>query len=170
LRTDPSNSHYLEIPALLTTFLAYEAFINYCGFLLLPELWKEEKENFKGKGLEQKLEAIVQRLPNFTWHKGQNPYQTIKGLERFRDLVVHGKVQDNQYVTERRLDGSHLRWQHDWDKFVTYQEVINARTHVKQFCQSLIDAMQHAFDDQDLRAHLSDAFEGSLASARDKPR
>lgn len=169
LRTDPGNSHHLEIPALLTTFLAYEAFINFCGFVLLPGLWKEEKKNFKGQGLEQKLEAIVKKLPDFTWDKGRNPYQTIKALERFRHLAAHGKVQDNQYITERQPDGSHFRWQHDWDDFLTDEAVIDARAQVKQFCQSLVDAMRRAFDEEHLHAHLFfDAFEGPLASAGGK--
>ena len=47
LRIDSDNDH-LKIPALLITFLAYEAFINFCGFALLPDLWRKERENFRG--------------------------------------------------------------------------------------------------------------------------
>jgi hypothetical protein len=42
-------SYHLLLPALMMSFLAFEAFVNFCGFVLLPELWREEKRHFKGK-------------------------------------------------------------------------------------------------------------------------
>ncbi|MGH8560269.1 MAG: hypothetical protein ACRESZ_23020 [Methylococcales bacterium] len=93
LRVESEDSHHLLIPALLTTLLAYEAFINFCGFIFLPHLWQDEKKNLKGKGLEAKVELIAAQLPHFIWVKGEQPYQNVKRLEAFRDLAAHGSAQ-----------------------------------------------------------------------------
>lgn len=123
LNIDADDTHHLLIPALLSTLIAYEAFVNFAGFVLLPSLWSDEKKNFKGKGLEGKLEAIACELTYFEWRKGESPYQNVKRLEAFRDLVAHGKVQVSGYVAEQKGDGSHFRFEHAWDNYLTVDSV-----------------------------------------------
>ena len=143
------------------SFMAFEAFVNFCGFVLLPELWKKEKKHFKGKGIEGKLAVIANKLPNFSWRKGEPPYQRIKKLEAFRDLVAHGKVIATQYVTEQRDDGSHFRFKHPWDNYLSVDVVKNARADIQSFCQALVVELRKASD----HPHLSfKAFQGAPAS------
>jgi hypothetical protein len=132
---DPSY-HFL-LPALMMSFMAFEAFVNFCGFVLLPEVWKEEKKHFKGKGIEGKLAVIIDKLPNFSWRKGELPYQRIKNLETFRDIVAHGKVLASQYVAERKEDGSHFQFKHVWDQYMSVAYVKERRAAISSFCQSL---------------------------------
>ena len=131
-------SYHILLPCLLMSFTAFEAFINFCGFVLLPELWNEEKKHFKGRGVEGKLEVIVDKAPSFSWRKGEPPYQRIRNLESFRDVVAHGKVLAAQYVEEQKEDGSHFRFKHTWDSYLSIDAVKNGRTDIKSFCQSLV--------------------------------
>jgi hypothetical protein len=85
--TEEEASYHFLLPSLFMSFMAFEAFVNFCGFVLLPEWWKEEKKHFRGKGIEGKLTVIVDNLPDFSWQKGQPPYQRIKQLETFRDIA-----------------------------------------------------------------------------------
>jgi hypothetical protein len=142
LDVEATDAHYLLLPTLLTSIMAYEAFVNFCGFVLLPELWADEKKNFKGKGIEGKLEAIVEKLPLFDWRKGERPYQDITRLVAFRDIVAHGKVQSNEYETKQQTDATHFRFVHKWDEYLTIPAVKKARQDVKTFCQSLIIEMR----------------------------
>lgn len=154
-------SYHLLLPALMMSFLAFEAFVNFCGFVLLPELWREEKRHFKGKGLEGRLGALDERLPTFSWQKGQRPYQTIRNVESFRDFVAHGKVLASQYIAEQKEDGSHFRFKHAWDDYLSPEAVKSGRADIKSFCQSLLIEVRKESD----HLHLNfDAFEGSLAS------
>jgi hypothetical protein len=158
-------SYHFLLPSLLMSFMAFEAFVNFCGFILLPELWAEEKKHFKGKGIEGKLAVIVDKLPNFSWRKGEPPYQRIKQLEAFRDMVTHGKVITTQYIAEQKEDGSHFQFKHSWDSYLSVDAVKNARNDIKSFCQSLVVELRVASD----HLHLNfDAFEGSLASGLGK--
>lgn len=47
---DEEANHHLIIPALVMTLMAFEAFVNFCGFVLLPDRWANEREEFRGKG------------------------------------------------------------------------------------------------------------------------
>ena len=160
-RAEEQTSYHLLLPSLLMAFLAFEAFINFCGFVCHPELWKDEKRHFKGKGLEGKIEVLVAALPHFDWQKGQRPYQTIKRLETFRDIVAHGKVVASQYVAEQQEGGRHFSFKHVWDNYVSLSAVEDARADIKAFSQSLLIELRKVSD----HLHLNfDAFEGSLAS------
>lgn len=154
----------LMIPALLMLILACEAFVNFLGYVVRPELWADEKVNFKGKGLEAKLEAIVERAPSFQWKKGGRPYQLVRALETFRDMAAHGKVQCRQYKAKREENGLHFQFRHEWDQYLNPEKLREARCAVQAFAQSLVVALRPRY--QDDHPHLIfDAFSGSIASA-----
>ncbi len=164
-QNDPDLSYHHLLPALLLSFMAFEAFINFLGIVLLPNLWKDEKTNFKGKGIEGKINEIVSMLPQFTWKKGQYPYQRIKQLEAFRGLVAHGNVNSHEYMAAREDDGTHFQFQHAWDSYLTKSSITKSREDIRNFCQSLLIEARNVSD----HPHLTfDAFEGSLASGMSK--
>jgi len=155
-------SYHLLLPSLLMSFLAFEAFVNFCGFVRLPALWSDEKKHFKGKGIEGKLAALVAALPGFAWQKGQRPYQTIKNLEAFRDILAHGKVVASQYITQSQQRGLHFTFKHTWDSYLSVGAVEAARGDIRAFSQSLLVELRKVSD----HLHVNfDAFEGSLGSA-----
>lgn len=157
------------LSSLLFYFLAYEAFINFSGYLLLPDIWEKEKEYFKGNnaGLESKIKKIVRKFQeeghSFNWEKGQSPYQRIKLLEDFRHAIVHGKVIANKYTTILKDEDNHIRWDMPWDKFIQHDEIKQSKKDIRLFCQSLLDVMRQCSDHH----HLTyDAFEGPLGNAQ----
>jgi hypothetical protein len=161
----PDLTYHQLLPALLLSFMAFEAFINFLGFVLLPNLWKDEKTNFKGKGIEGKINKIVSVLPKFIWDKGRLPYQRIKQLETFRNLVAHGEVDPHKYMAERKEDGTHFQFQHAWDSYLTKSFITESRQYIKDFCQSLLIEAREKSD----HLHLTfDALEGSLARGMSK--
>lgn len=161
--SEESTPHYFILPALMMSFMAFEAFVNFCGFVVLPELWVEEKKHLKGKGIEGKIGKIVEKLPCFSWQKGKPPYQNIKNLEIFRDMVAHGKVIATKYAAEYKADGSHFLYKHPWDNYLSINSVNAARTDIEEFSQSLVVELRKT---PDHHLHLfHDAFKGPLASA-----
>jgi hypothetical protein len=147
--------------------MAFEAFVNFCGFVLLPDIWADEKRHFKGKRLEGKISEIVKKLPDFSWQKDRHPYQTIKNLETFRDVVAHGKVVTAEYTAGRKEDGSHFKFEHLWDQYSSMEAVTKSRANIKSFCQSLLVELRKQSEHPQLNF---DAFEGSLASGTGRSR
>jgi len=165
---DEKNFYY-RLASLIMTYLAFEAFVNFLGEVVCPRKWAIEKEAFRGRGdtIEAKISDIVLRLPEYEWRKGERPYQDIKKLKRFRDLVAHGRVVRGEYVTIANGDGVDFRWSHEWDEFTELSPVVSSMASVKAFCQSLVIAARKHFDDPNL---VFDAFEGPLASAEGTSR
>jgi hypothetical protein len=164
LASSQERQVYLYLPCLTMAYLAFEAFVNFIGEVLCPDLWADEKTAFRGQGdmIEAKIAAIIRELPGYEWKKGAPPYQFIKRLKHFRDVVAHGKVVRSEYVTTENEDGSHIRWTHAWDEFLEASSVERAMSSIKGFCQSLLlEARKHS-DEPHL---VFDAFSGSLASA-----
>jgi len=158
------NPLYFLLSALLMSYMAFEAFINFSGYILFPEIWAEERKFFKGKGdgIEAKISKFVELLTDFEWIKNERPYQSIRKLKNFRDLVAHGKVKTSQYEAIWQEDGSHIKWEHDWDNFIPIDKAENFMNDIKYFCQLLLESIRKKSDHPHL---IFDAFEGSLGSA-----
>ncbi len=154
--------HHLHVPALLLTLLAYEGFLNFCGRIVRPDLWSNEKATFRGKGLEAKVEAIVEHVPAFVWRKDAGCYQRIKRLEKFREVATHAKVQVNEYEATERSDGSHVTFKQEWDAFIQPGRVEQARADVQEFCESILASLRQVSEAPGL---IAPAFKGSLGRA-----
>lgn len=165
-----SNTHgrYAYLPCLAMTYFAFEAFVNYLGETLRPDLWADEKAAFRGASdtIEAKIDAIVHELPGYEkrW-KGKQPYQDIKKLKRFRDLVTHGRVVRSEHTIPNADESavnrfmSDFRWSHHWDAFVEPTAVARSMSSVKAFCQSLVTEARKHSDEPHLQFS---AFEGAL--------
>lgn len=160
---------YYRLSALMMAYLAFEAFINFIGEVMCPDLWAHEKDAFRGKGdaIEAKIGAIVRQFPGYEWRKGEFPYQDVKKLKRFRDLVAHGKVIRSEYIAFPNDDEINFRWTHEWDEFIEPEQVARSISSVKTFSQSLLIEARKYCDEPHL---LFDAFEGALASAEGTSR
>lgn len=160
-KSHPEKSQYYLIPSLLMSFLAFEAFVNFCGEFLAPDKWANEKENFKSKGLDGKLEEIFKKIPAFDWKKGQSPYKDIKNIEKFRHMAAHGKLIKSEYLTIQKEDGSHFKFTHPWDDFTSEEAVRAARKSIEDFCNSILIEARKIADEPHF---IFPAFSGSLAS------
>jgi hypothetical protein len=159
-----NKADYFTLTALLMAYTAFEAFVNFCGFILFPNLWANERTYFSGKnsGIEAKLSKLQEKLPEFDWQKGKRPYQTIRQLKKLRDSMVHGKVIASRYETTPCDDGMDIKWKLSWNTFVSVKQAEGSMNDIKTFCQALLDAMREQSD----HPHLNfKAFEGSLGSA-----
>jgi hypothetical protein len=158
------QADYFTLTALLMYYSAFEAFINFCGYILLPEVWADERNYFKGKdsGTDAKIAKLQEKLPDFVWQKGKRPYHTIHNLKTLRDSMVHGKVQASSYETVFRGDGMHIKWKLSWNTFVSTQKAESAIQDIKAFCETLRESMRKQSDHLHL---IFPAFEGPLGTS-----
>jgi hypothetical protein len=62
--------------AMVFAFHAMEAYLNYVGPRLAPELWENERESFRGCGFKGKLREVMERA-GLDWQPGKPPIQTV---------------------------------------------------------------------------------------------
>lgn len=106
-KADEEGSQWFLLSALLTAYLAYEAYLNFLGDRLVSEIWKCEKEFFRKppyQGVDGKLQFILETLKPLKIDKGARPYQTVTWLQNFRDLVVHGKPDKYEGTIEHSVN------------------------------------------------------------------
>jgi hypothetical protein len=68
---EEEGSYFYLLPSLLMSFLVFEAFVNFCGYVLTSRLVENDEQNFKTKGIEGKIIKIVAELEIFAWEKGK---------------------------------------------------------------------------------------------------
>jgi hypothetical protein len=151
------------VASLLLAYLAFEAFVNFCGEVVLPEIWAREREYFrgmKGSEIENKIAELANALPAFKWEKGKRPYQSVRALRDFRDSVAHGKLLRSQYLAEWSDDGSHLQWNFSWFDRIEDDVFDCSIGDIRAFSQSLLVEVRKQSDHPHL---IYDAFEGEFA-------
>jgi len=82
-----------SIPSLIAmvfAFHAMEAYLNYVGVRLAPEIWQKEREYFRITGFKGKLREVME-LSGLNWEPGKRPLQTVLGLEKLRNAIAHGR-------------------------------------------------------------------------------
>ena len=164
-KSSDSRDVHLDISALLMAYLAFEAFVNFCGYILLPSLWENEREYFRkkpGPEIENKISELLTVLKDFDWKKGERPYQSISTLRSFRDSVVHGKVQTSSFTTDKKADGSHIEWNLSWFQHIDEQTMEQTISDVRAFCNSLLQEMRKHATHPQLRHQI---FEGPVGHA-----
>ena len=76
--------------AMVFAFHAMEAYLNYVGLRLAPDIWQNEREHFRASGFKGKLREVMERA-GLNWEPGKRPLQTVLGLEKLRNAIAHGK-------------------------------------------------------------------------------
>jgi hypothetical protein len=81
--------------AMVFAFHTVEAYVNYLGEKLAPEIWADERNFFRNepyRGWEGKLGRTME-LVNIEWSPSAEPLSTVLELRRLRDLIAHGKAE-----------------------------------------------------------------------------
>ena len=162
--TNEPEQYYLLMQSLLTAYLAFEAFINYLGGCLDPNAWENERAFFNQpdyKGIEGKIKRLTEKIPEFVFKKGKRPYQIIKKVGDFRDLLAHGKP---YHYTKEVPDLGHNTdaCEFDWDEHLSLEKVKESRKAIEDFCKSLHSKAHNILVEEDNPSYP--AFEGPLAS------
>jgi hypothetical protein len=81
------------VVAMVFAFHTVEAYLNYVGERLAPEIWKDERNYFRKepyRGWEGKLRKVM-KLVGLSLASEDRPLKTILELRDLRDLIAHGK-------------------------------------------------------------------------------
>jgi hypothetical protein len=82
-----------SLVAMVFAFHAVEAYLNFVGELLAPDIWKNERDYFKKlpyRGFSGKLRKVME-LVGHTADENARPLKTVLELKRLRDLIAHGR-------------------------------------------------------------------------------
>ncbi len=89
---NPDGALYDDLVAMVFAFHAMEGYLNYLGEKIAPELWRDEKIQFRESGMTGKLATICERCGLRSPDYGQRPYSTLAGLKKLRNAMAHPRT------------------------------------------------------------------------------
>lgn len=82
-----------SLVAMVFAFHTVEAYLNFVGERLAPQIWQDERSYFRKepyRGWEGKLRKVLE-LVGLHWSPEERPLKTVLGLRDLRDTIAHGK-------------------------------------------------------------------------------
>lgn len=159
----PSGAFYDDLVAMTFAFHALEAYLNYVGELLSPDIWKNEREFFLKqpyRGFDGKIRKVFELAGLPEPARTRRPYSSVWLLKRLRDLIAHGKVEKIAGAIEHDADEESPWVRTPLDDLVTEANAEMARADVALVAQSIHDAARPKIDDVWFRSAAP--FEGVL--------
>ena len=105
----PEDSWMLYLSAGLLAAAAYEAYLNYLGEEMLPDIWTDERKFFSSepyRGTEGKLKRISEEIEWSLPPKSRKPLSGVIELQSLRDKMVHAKPKKEAYRRTHKEDES----------------------------------------------------------------
>lgn len=96
----PEDSWMLHLSAGLLAAAAFEAYLNYLGEEILPEIWRDERHFFSAppyRGTSGKLQRIAEELDWPLPAKYRKPLSSVIELQSLRDKMVHARPRKETY-------------------------------------------------------------------------
>jgi hypothetical protein len=141
------------VVAMVFAFHTVEAYLNYVGERLAPEIWKDERNYFREepyRGWEGKLRKVME-LVSLSLASEDRPLKTILELKDLRDLIAHGKSEKltgevvHLWGTEPAILASKLR------QMVTAKENLgNSLADVYQLLKQIHQLAKPMLKDEDV--------------------
>lgn len=103
----PEGSWYFWLSAMVMGYMVFEAYLNYVGEEVAPEIWKDERAFFSKapfKGSEGKLHFLLDRYGISRPDKSKRPYASVVSLKAIRDEIAHAKPHREEYSVTHPVD------------------------------------------------------------------
>src|SRR4051812_37108985 len=116
-----------------------EAFLNWLGPQLVPD-WKGRERRLTPKEKLELLADVIHVRPDY----GSRPWQSVKAIFDFRNLIAHGKpitlTDETLEHVDESLDGKLGEpLQTDWERFGTEENAVRAEEDIKQIALLLYE-------------------------------
>lgn len=96
----PQDSWMLHLSAGLLAAAAFEAYLNYLGEEMLPQVWAQERKYFSSepyRGTAGKLRRIAEEIKWRLPSKSHKPFSGLLELQNLRDKMVHARPKKTSY-------------------------------------------------------------------------
>jgi hypothetical protein len=140
----PEESFGPSVVAQVFAYHTVEAYLNYVGERIAPEIWKDERNYFRNepwRGAEGKLKRVLS-LVGILWEPESRHLKSILELKEIRDLIAHGKAQKLQAAIVHSIETEPLQPTSRLRGFVT--DKIKLALLIADVVEFLDDIQKHA--------------------------
>jgi hypothetical protein len=136
----PRGAFYDDLVAMVFALLALEAYLNFVGERIAPEIWKDEREFFRKepyRGFDGKLRKILELVGIMEPARDVRPYSTVWLLKDLRDLIAHAKLMRFGSVIEHTADEEPSMFYSPLRDVITHENAEGARDDIKAFIETI---------------------------------
>lgn len=105
--TNPDDTWFLHLSAGLLAAAAFEAYLNYIGEEILPQIWENERNFFSQqeyRGTFGKLKRIAEEIAWQLPRRDRQPLTSLIELQSLRDKMVHARTHRVTWEKTHRSD------------------------------------------------------------------
>lgn len=153
----PKGSFYDDLVAMVFALHTLEAYLNFAGERLAPDIWKDERNFFRNepyRGFDGKLRKVLELVEMSEPSRNVRPYSTVWLLKDIRDLIAHAKPLKFGSVVDHSVDEEQQFTRSPLAELVSRANAERARDDIESFVE-----MIHAA----ARPKVSDVWFGPVA-------
>jgi hypothetical protein len=146
----PRGSFYDDLVAMVFALHALEAYLNFVGGRLAPDIWTNEREYFKRepyRGFEGKVRKVLELAALPEPGRDARPYSTVWFLKDLRDLIAHAKPFTFNSIVEHTVDVEPPLNRTSFDALVSRENAERARDDIKAFAEAIHAAARPKVND-----------------------
>jgi hypothetical protein len=133
--TQVEGQFYSAQASIVFSAFTHEAFLNTLGPKIVKE-WADHERDRPG----DKLNLICKRI-GYKPNRGRRPYQTLKRLFKFRNLIAHGREEtirvEGKIVPKQDKSGYLNAIEGEWEKYCTVNNARRAYDDVRAIAVDL---------------------------------
>ena len=149
-KRNPTGAFYDDLAAMIFAFHALEAYLNFVGERLAPDIWKDERNYFRNKpyrGFDGKVRKVLELAGVVEPPRDSRPYSTVWTLKYLRDLIAHAKVEEFGEVVDHSVDEEPSLHHTPLDELITRSNAEQARDDVAAFVELIHTAARPKIND-----------------------
>ena len=136
----PTGAFYDDLVSMVFALHALEAYLNFVGERIAPEIWKDEREFFRKepyRGFDGKMRKVLEIAGVSEPPRDVRPYSTVWLLKDLRDLIAHAKPMRFGNVIEHDSNDEPSLLHSPLRDVVTRDNALRARDDVRAFTDSI---------------------------------
>jgi hypothetical protein len=136
----PTGAFYEDLVAMVFALHALEAYLNFVGERVAPDIWKDEREYFRRepyRGFDGKVRKVLELVGISEPPRDVRPYRTVWLLKDLRDLIAHAKPIRLDGVLEHSASEEPAPPRSPLRDVVTHENAERARDDVQTFADTI---------------------------------
>lgn len=164
--TKPAGAFHDDLVAMVFALHSMEAYLNFIGERLAPDVWAKEREYFLKapyRGFAGKMKKVLELVALEEPPRDKRPYSTIWLLKNLRDQIAHPKTERYSFTADHAPDNIAAFYVAPFQGLVTRANVEMAYEDVETFADTIHELAKPRLKDVIVG---SNAFRGPLSLGR----
>ncbi len=153
----PAGAYHDDLVAMVFALHSMEAYLNFIGERLAPDVWAKEREYFSKapyRGFSGKMKKVLELVHLEEPSRDSRPYSTIWMLKNLRDQIAHPKTERYAFTAPHAADEIMTFYPAPFQGLVTRENAQRAYEDIEAFADSIHNLA---------KVHLRDVIVGDKA-------